>query len=110
MFCPKCGMANADTAQFCSKCGSPINATRPARPPTGPVAGVLPPQYAHGGAAVPYLGPTETSGKAIGSLICGIFFFVLPSAILAIILGHWSLSDIRRAGGRLRGEGAGRRG
>jgi type II secretory pathway pseudopilin PulG len=55
----------------------------------------------------PYVGPTETSGKAIGSLIFGLCFFVFPSAILAIILGHWSLSDIRKAGGRLTGRGIG---
>jgi type II secretory pathway pseudopilin PulG len=65
----------------------------------------LPPQY-HVPPA-PYVGPTESSGKAIGALIFGIFFFVFPSAILAIILGHWSLSDIRKAGGRLTGRGMG---
>lgn len=107
MFCPKCGMANADSAQFCNKCGSPLRATRPTAPSSGPIPGALPQQYANAGMAVPYAGPTETSGKAIGSLICGIFFFVLPSAILAIILGHWSHSDIRKSGGRLTGRGAG---
>jgi type IV pilus assembly protein PilA len=45
------------------------------------------------------------SGKAIGSLICGIFFFLFPAAILAIVLGHLSLSDIRKAAGRLTGRG-----
>ena len=52
-----------------------------------------------------YTGPTETSGKAIGSLICGLLFFFFPVAIVAIILGHISLSEIRRAGGRLTGRG-----
>jgi hypothetical protein len=53
----------------------------------------------------PYVGPTETSGKAIGSLICGLFFLFFPIAIVAIVLGHLSLSDIRKAAGRLTGQG-----
>ncbi len=46
-----------------------------------------------------------TSGKAIASLICGIFTLFLPSSIAAIILGHLSLSDIRKSAGRLGGRG-----
>ncbi len=46
-----------------------------------------------------------TSGKAIGSLISGVFFFFLPASILAVVLGHWSLSDIRKSAGRLKGQG-----
>src|SRR5437879_12596996 len=42
---------------------------------------------------------------AIASLICCILFFFLPSAIVAIIMGHLSLSDIRRSAGRLGGRG-----
>jgi len=118
MFCSKCGNANPDTAQFCNRCGSPLSASAKSvgsapsvsiPPASGPIPGALPshlpPQY-HVPQA-PYVGPTETSGKAIGALIFGIFFFVLPSAVLAIILGHWSLSDIRKAGGRLTGRGMG---
>jgi type IV pilus assembly protein PilA len=118
MFCTKCGNANPDSAAFCNKCGSTLSpsattvAPAPhAAPPhaPGPVPGALPshlpPQY-HVPQA-PYVGPTETSGKAIGALIFGILFFVFPSAVLAIILGHWSLSDIRKAGGRLTGRGMG---
>jgi type IV pilus assembly protein PilA len=50
-----------------------------------------------------FSGTPETSGKAIGSLVCGIFFFVLPSAIAAVLLGHSSHTDIRNSGGGLRG-------
>jgi type IV pilus assembly protein PilA len=46
----------------------------------------------------------QTSGKAIGSLICGIIN-VFPLFIVAIILGHLSLSEIRKSAGRLKGEG-----
>ena len=47
----------------------------------------------------------STSGKAIASLICGVFVFFLPASIAAIILGHISLSDIRKSAGRLGGRG-----
>jgi type IV pilus assembly protein PilA len=46
-----------------------------------------------------------TSGKAIASLICGIFTLFFPASIAAIILGHLSLSDIRKSAGRLGGRG-----
>jgi type II secretory pathway pseudopilin PulG len=46
-----------------------------------------------------------TSGKAIASLVCGIFTIFLPASIAAIILGHLSLSDIRKSAGRLGGRG-----
>lgn len=46
-----------------------------------------------------------TSGKAIASLVCGIFTLFLPASIAAIILGHLSLSDIRKSAGRLGGRG-----
>jgi type IV pilus assembly protein PilA len=49
--------------------------------------------------------PAETSGKAIASLVCGLFLFAFPMSILAIIFGHLSLSDIRKSAGRLKGEG-----
>jgi type II secretory pathway pseudopilin PulG len=58
--------------------------------------------------AAPYpapVGPPQTSSKAIASLILGIFFFMIPTAILAIIFGHLSLSDIKKSAGRLRGRG-----
>jgi type IV pilus assembly protein PilA len=50
-------------------------------------------------------GPVETSGKAIGALICGLLFLFFPTAVIAIVLGHLSLSDIRKSAGRLKGHG-----
>jgi hypothetical protein len=47
----------------------------------------------------------ETSTKAIVSLICGLFFILPPVAIVAIVYGHLSLSEIRKSGGRLKGDG-----
>jgi type IV pilus assembly protein PilA len=39
-------------------------------------------------------------------MVCGIFTFFLPASIAAIILGHLSLSDMRKSAGRLGGRGA----
>jgi hypothetical protein len=46
----------------------------------------------------------KTDGKSIGSLICGLLFLFFPAAVVAIILGHLSRSDIRKSGGKLKGE------
>ncbi len=42
---------------------------------------------------------------AVVSLLCGLLFFVFPSAVAAIIFGHLSRSDIRRSGGKKTGAG-----
>jgi type IV pilus assembly protein PilA len=101
MFCQNCGTANPDSAQFCSKCGSPLTAAAAVRPTTGPGA-------VGGGSfatPTPLDGNPRTSGKAIASLVCGIFTFFFPASIAAVILGHLSLSEIRRSAGRIGGRG-----
>ncbi len=45
----------------------------------------------------------ETSGKAIASLICGFLFLIFPAAVLAVVFGHLSRSEIRKSAGRLKG-------
>ena len=94
MFCSMCGADNPNDGHFCKKCGATLQGQR-----------AMPPGAGYGPPVAPYSGPTETSGKAIGSLICGLLFFFFPVAIVAIILGHISLSEIGRAGGRLTGRG-----
>jgi type IV pilus assembly protein PilA len=89
MFCPKCGVALQESSQFCDRCGAPT--TGP--PDTASAPGTLPTEAG------------ETSGKAIGSLITGIFGLFFPAAVAAIILGHISRSEIRKSNGRLRGTG-----
>lgn len=43
MFCPKCGMQNADGAGFCGRCGAPLTAANPnAARPAQPAAPVQP--------------------------------------------------------------------
>jgi type IV pilus assembly protein PilA len=95
LFCSLCAADNPNDGRFCVKCGAVLQGQR----------GMPPPGWGYNVPAAPYVGPTETSGKAIGSLICGLLFFFFPTAVIAIILGHLSLSDIGKAGGRLTGNG-----
>ncbi len=105
--CANCNAANLDDAQFCQMCGrslaaaegeplaaSMLGQTRPQPSPTSPAAPQPPAAF-----------PPETSGMAVGSLICGILFVFFPAAITAVVLGHISRSQIRRSAGRLKGEG-----
>ncbi len=87
--CPYCAKTIEDYAQSCPFCGR--NLAAPASAP-GVYSGMPP-------------GDLGTSGKAIGSLVCGILFFFLPAAIAAVVMGHLSLSDIKRSAGRLGGKG-----
>jgi len=110
MLCPRCGEANAQGTKFCVRCGAslPFEAgTSDATPPapaaasSGSVPGLPPPRVLQ---PLP-MGPPESSGKAIASLICGMFMWIFPAAVAAVILGHVSLSDIKRSAGRLTGRG-----
>jgi Tfp pilus assembly protein PilE len=95
MFCNNCGRELPDKSQFCSNCGANLSTSAPAgSPPAVPPAGVA--------EVVP------TSGKATASLICGILsltIFSIFTGIPAVILGHMSRGEIRRAAGRLKGDG-----
>jgi hypothetical protein len=87
-FCPGCGNTLAEGDTFCASCGRSASATAP---PVNPAAdfGLLP----------------ETSGKAIFSLVCGVLGLFPPAAVVAVIFGHLSLSEIRKSGGGLSGRG-----
>jgi len=87
-FCTGCGNSMNTDEKFCRTCGK-------AAPPPGTATAT---QMAP-------IGPAETSGKAIASLIFGLFLFFFPFSIVAIILGHLSVSEIRKSAGRLAGEG-----
>ncbi len=82
--CPLCAELNFDDALNCRWCNASLSETPDLQSPT----------VAEG-----------TSGKATASLICGIFFFFWPVAVVAIILGHIARGEIRRSGGRLKGAG-----
>ncbi|HVO82289.1 MAG TPA: DUF4190 domain-containing protein [Terriglobales bacterium] len=88
MLCPQCGNPVPEGDQFCRICGRAVSVV-PGATPAGIVPGV----------------PPQTSGKAIASLVCGCFCFLLLTALAAIILGHLALSEIKRSAGRLKGEG-----
>jgi hypothetical protein len=90
-FCLGCGTSLSPEERFCGNCGRDSSSGASVTP-------ALDPQVAFG------LAP-ETSGKAIFSLICGIFSLFPPLAIVAVIFGHLSLSEIRKSGGRLVGKG-----
>jgi type IV pilus assembly protein PilA len=85
VFCAGCGNSVSADERFCKVCGKEI----PAQPAIAPPPGT----------------PPETSGKAIVSLVCGLFLFAFPLSVVAIIFGHLSLSEIRKSAGRLKGEG-----
>ena len=73
-----------------------------------PAAASTPPPVFVSSAPVAAAGaPTGTSGLAIGSLVCGILgFFTLGLAgIIAVVLGHMSLSRIKCSAGALGGKG-----
>jgi type IV pilus assembly protein PilA len=86
-FCASCGNSVNTDDKFCRVCGRTVS-------PNSALTASAPP-----------LGPVQTSGKAIASLVCGLFLFLPPFSIAAVILGHLSLSEIRKSGGRLQGEG-----
>ncbi len=81
MFCPRCGLRVAPAGS-----SSPEWAVPASPSPGAPIA-------------------PETSGLAIGSLVCGILFFFLPTAIAAVVMGHISRAEIRRSEGRKSGAG-----
>jgi type IV pilus assembly protein PilA len=99
MICARCGAPLADGSLFCDRCGTstavPPIATQPVSASTFALPQMpLPPE------------PETTSGKALASLITGVFGLLLfPAAIVAIILGHISRSEIRKSHGRLQGNG-----
>lgn len=86
-FCMRCGNTIGDQDKFCRSCGAPAGVT-----PAAPVPAT-------------FAGPAKTSPKAILSLIFGICTLLFPLSVVAIILGHLSLSEIKKSAGRLTGEG-----
>jgi hypothetical protein len=86
--CPRCGATVPDGSPFCSNCGNAI-------PPAQSAAVSTP--------GMP-MAQQKTSGMAIASLVCGIVN-VFPLSLIAIVLGHISLSQIKKSAGQIQGKG-----
>jgi type IV pilus assembly protein PilA len=126
MFCFKCGATMPDDSTICPQCATPVQ-TVPTPPPPPqasapnpaatsawlnvPAAPQNPPQGQYPPQGQPYRAQYQarTDGGAIASLVLGIASFVLCLSFLAgipaIIIGHISLSKIKKSMGRLKGEG-----
>ena len=87
-FCAACGNSLSAEDRFCRICGRAVDALSPSIP-----------------SAPAYSGPSETSGKAVASLIFGLLFFVPLAFLVAVVFGHLALSDIKKSAGRLKGQG-----
>ncbi len=126
MFCFKCGASMPEDATVCPQCATPVQAVPtpppPPQPPTStnpastsawlnvpPAASQQPPQYQPQAQTYRPYQPPKTDGGAITSMVLGIASFALCLSFLtgipAIILGHISLSRIKKSMGRLKGEG-----
>ena len=126
MFCFKCGASMPEDATVCPQCAAPVQALPTPPPPpqqsstpnpastsswlnVPPAPSQQSPQYPP--QAQPYRAyqPAQTDGGAIASMVLGIASVVLCLSFLAgipaIIIGHISLSRIKKSMGRLKGEG-----
>lgn len=104
--CPHCQGAIQDDTRVCPLCKSSVTGG------FAPAAGVLPAPVLPAMSPPPgYASPSaqgETSGQAIASLVCGALgLVILPfiASVPAVILGHLSLSSIKKSAGRLKGQG-----
>jgi hypothetical protein len=86
MFCGRCGTGLSNLSSVCTRCGATLAPTKRSSSEAAPL-------------------DVKTDGKAIASLVFGGLFFLFPAAVLAIILGHLSLSEIGKSAGRSKGKG-----
>jgi type IV pilus assembly protein PilA len=91
-FCNQCGRALAESEKVCQHC---LDKEHPPRTITGEDSNWLFDDAAQ----------APSCGKATASMILGFFFFLLPCAFLAVVMGHMSLGEIRKSAGKLAGAG-----
>jgi type II secretory pathway pseudopilin PulG len=126
MFCFKCGASMPEDATVCPQCATPVQAAPQPPPPSQqpsapnpastsawlnapPVSSQQSPQYPPQAQPYRQYQPPKTDGGAIASMVLGIASIALCLSFLAgipaIIVGHISLSRIKKSMGRLKGEG-----
>jgi type IV pilus assembly protein PilA len=123
MFCFKCGASMPEDSTVCPQCATPVQAAPTPPPPPQASASTpastsawlnvpaAPSQYSpqYPPQAQQRYQPAQTDGGAVASMVLGIASFALClsfiTGIPAIILGHISLSKIKKSMGRLKGEG-----
>jgi prepilin-type processing-associated H-X9-DG protein len=110
--CPACNTVlkasqhGAGRKISCPQCGQRLLIPNPVQPVNRAVLGEVIPSSAHSPAEAT-AGPAVTSGKATISLVLGVlsFFALLLAGIPAAVLGFLALGDIKKGGGRVKGQG-----
>ncbi|PYX87551.1 MAG: hypothetical protein DMG68_11375 [Acidobacteria bacterium] len=104
-FCPQCGGALPENQSPCPICAllqavdaEPATAIAP-KPAPVTITGEPPYWLADDEAE-----RAPVNRKAVAAFILGLLFFILPCAFLAVVLGHLSLAEIKKSGGKLAGE------
>jgi hypothetical protein len=113
MFCSNCGENIDPQTQVCARCGTPSATATQANPPAPAVTPsslptLSPPSEVRSAVPAPPSVQPQNDGKAIFSLVLGILSVTclwVIAGIPAIILGHMSVSSIRKSMGRLKGQG-----
>ena len=90
MLCNHCGSQVPDGSTFCNRCGQVVSPEQSMSSTAGTLQEGL---------------QRKNSSKAVASLITGVLFFILPSSIAAVVLGHIARREIRKSAGRLQGSG-----
>ncbi len=108
--CPSCGASFRVEADHlgktftCANCQRPFQAALAGAPMPPLSYGGGPPQFKPATGGYPASGQAQkTSGMAIASLICGIFFCIPLTSILALIFGIIGINQTK--GGRAKGHG-----
>jgi Domain of unknown function (DUF4190) len=86
MFCPKCGSANADYAYRCASCGEVVQI----------IGAIAPPTKLGDDAALRWVLPVGRSWVAIAAGYAGLFAVLCFPAPVALGLGIWALSDLKK--------------
>jgi hypothetical protein len=110
-FCPTCGNAVGQSANFCARCGSSLEGAAHVAPPAVPSAvpsaapETVPPPIAT-------VAPTRppVNSFAVASLVLGIVWIYWVGSVLALVFGYIAQRQIKESNGAESGEGMARAG